>query len=284
MSFLNFLTLLGSALWKDKSTHLRGLSGPQDIRQVMRKMKNSWGAFENKSLFPASSKGDPIMRKTWNFGFSFLLLWEIRKTQNMENDDGEMRSLPSCHLSVMKLLGGFQVLGMQLVPNLSVSQFGVAYWFCCCGAPRPEKWIMHVTTKHNNLPFLRPATAGCVGGSCLEDVNNWFFSWHPSVSYFHQSAGEDILQLLTVPGSEHVTFLLKKARKAVTVNCLHLGSKFSWALLLSPQTHWEVYITGLVFIPWTELADELWGAVICHLSLFSALRWLMIRKLIRWGL
>lgn len=122
-----------------------------------------------------------------------------------------------------------------------------------------------LTTKHNSLPFPRPAAAGRVGGSCLGDVNDWFFTWHPSASHFHQSAGEDPLQLLTVPGSEHVTALLKKAWDAVTVNCLHLRREFSWALVLSAQMHLKVSITGLPFPPWIGLAGGLWRAVICHL-------------------
>lgn len=127
------------------------------------------------------------------------------------------------------------------------------------------RWIAHVNNKAQQSLLPVTCRCCCVGGSCLVDVNNWFFSRRPGVSHFHQSAGEDILQLLTVPGSEHVTALLKKARDAVTVNCLHLWSESSWALILSPQTHLRVFITGLLFSPWLGLADELWGAVICHL-------------------
>lgn len=121
-----------------------------------------------------------------------------------------------------------------------------------------------LTTNHNNLPFLRPAAACCVGGSCLVDVNNWFFSWRPSVSHFHQSAGEEILQLLTVPGLKHVTSLLKKACNVVTANCLYLWSEFSWALIVSLQTHFKVYITGLILSPeldWPMSSGQLWFVI-----------------------
>lgn len=182
----------------------------------------------------------------------------------MENDEDGMRNLPLCHLSGTALSGGFQVLGMRLVPHSSVSEFGAAYWFCYRCAPRPEKWIVHVNNKPQQPPFPRPAAAWCVGGSCLVDVNNWFSRWHPSVSHFHQSAGEDILQLLIVPGSEHVTLLLKKAGDALTVNCLHLRSDFPGLSSSLLKLIWMYILLGCFFhLGWDRPMSfgELWFVI-----------------------